>query len=139
MQIPYVRYKTAEGHLESLPILSVRIACNRKHQQVWALIDSGADMCIFNSSIAQMLDVDIKSGREFQLNGLVGGSVSIWIHQVNLTVGELGSINTNAAFTEFEDTPSLCVLGQRGFFDNFQIRFQRYKNLIEIYPKSTSV
>ena len=62
-----------------------------------------------------MLAIDLKSGPELMLNGLVGGSVSIWIHQVNLTVGELGSINTNAAFTDVDDAPSLCVLGQRGF------------------------
>jgi len=39
------------------------------------------------------------------------------------------------AFT-LSEQPIMPLLGHRGFFDNYQIRFQRYKDRLEIYPKS---
>ena len=60
-----------------------------------------------------------------------------YLHQLNLSIQGLPSINLMAAFTETGD-PGMPILGQRGFFDNFQVRFQRYKDLIEIFPKSSS-
>lgn len=137
--IPYTKY-LIKGQFENLPIVSVRLATNHKHQTVWAIIDSGADISVFNCEIADLLDINFTKGRPGKLDGLVGDSAPAWIHQVNLTVKDmqansLAGINTMVAFTESRD-PELCILGQRRFFDNFQIRFQRYKNLIEIYPKS---
>lgn len=60
-----------------------------------------------------------------------------YLHQLNLSMQGLPSVDLLVAFTE-TDEPGMPILGQRGFFDNFQIRFQRYKDLIEIFPKSTS-
>lgn len=68
----------------------------------------------------------------------MGGGADAWLHQVNIKVEGLPSIDINVAFTD-SSAPDLSILGQRGFFDNFQIRFQRYKNQIEIFPRSTSV
>lgn len=137
MDYEYLRYKDSDGQLISLPILPIRLSCNRKKQDVWALIDSGADISVFNYSIAHILDIDVEKGRLLDLRGLVGGDVTSYVHQVNVTVQGLASIDIPVAFT-MSDTPDMAILGQKGFFDNFQIRFQRYKNLIEIYPKSTT-
>jgi len=138
MMIPYTRYKASDGHLVRLPLVSIRLATNRKHETIWALIDSGADCCVFSAEIADLLDIDLTTGRELPLSGFVGGDSPAWLHQINLTLAGYPGININAAFTN-SDKPELSILGQAGFFDNFQIRFQRYKDLIEIYPKSTSI
>jgi predicted aspartyl protease len=137
MRIPYTKYKIGT-ELERLPLISVRLACNNKKVKLWALIDSGADFSVFNADIAAILGVDLEKERQVELAGFVGGSALAWIYQVNLEVEGLQSININVAFTE-SSMPELCLVGQRGFFDKFQIRFERYKDLIEIYPKSTAV
>jgi hypothetical protein len=137
MRIPYTRYKIGI-ELERLPLASVRLACNKNKVKLWALIDSGADFCVFNGEIASILNIELKSGRLIDLSGFVGGTSPAWIHQINLELEGYPSININAAFTE-SDMPELSLLGQRGFFDNFQIRFERYKDLIEIFPRSTSI
>lgn len=137
MMIPYTRYKIGT-ELIRLPLVSVRLACNRKKQKVWAVIDSGADFCVFSYDIAALLDIDLRKGKSFSLTGFVGGDTLVWLHQVNLEIEGLPSININVVFTD-SGMPSMPLLGQVGFFDNFQIRFQRYKDLIEIYPKSTTV
>jgi len=137
MRIPYTKYKIGT-ELERLPLVSVRLSCNKKKVKVWALVDSGADFSVFNADIAAILDIDLKKGRPIDLMGFVGESAPAWVHQVNLELEGFQSININVAFTE-SSMPELSLVGQRGFFDNFQIRFERYKDLIEIYPKSTTV
>jgi hypothetical protein len=136
MMIPYTRYGMSNGLIESLPIVSVRLACKGKNQKVWAIIDSGADVSVFNADIASLLGIAPNTGSPYPLSGLVGGSIDAWLHPVELTLGEFSSVAINVAFTN-TSMPEASVLGQRGFFDNFQIRFQRYKNQIEIYPRST--
>lgn len=54
MIFPYLRYKSPDGYLEILPVVFVRLACNRKHQAVLAIIDSGADISVFNADIAKI-------------------------------------------------------------------------------------
>lgn len=137
MIIPYTRYKV-QTELVRLPLVSVRLACNRKRIKVWALIDSGADFCVFNGDIASLLAIDLKKGKPLDIIGVVGGSTLAWIHQINLELEGYPSINIKAAFTE-TGIPDLSLVGQIGFFDNFQIRFHRYKDQIEIYPKSTTI
>jgi hypothetical protein len=133
----YVKIKTPDGELIRLPAISVRLTCNKQHQDVYALIDSGAELCVFNSSIAKTLKIVVTKRQPLSLSGLVGGSVPGYLHQLNVSMQGLPSVDLLVAFTETGD-PGMPILGQRGFFDNFQIRFQRYKDLIEIFPKSTS-
>jgi hypothetical protein len=137
MIIRYTRYKI-NNHLESLPLVSVRLATNKKHVNVWGLVDSGSDFCVFNSEIASILSVDIRAGKHFELFGFVGGSSNAWLHQVNLQLSEFPGVNINVAFTD-SLMPELALLGQRGFFDNFQVRFLRFNNIIEIYPKGATI
>lgn len=133
----YVKIKTPDGELIRLPAIPVRLTCNKQHQGVYALIDSGAELCVFNSSIAKTLKIEVTKGQALSLSGLVGGSVAGYLHQLNLSTQGLPAVDLLVAFTETGD-PGMPILGQRGYFDNFQIRFQRYKDLIEIFPKSTS-
>ena len=111
MIVPYRKYRApsthplSNGYVERLPLLSVRPTCNRKDQKVWAIVDSGADMCTFGSEIAALLDIDLKKGRPLEMFGLVGGAELGWVHQINLAVQgppeeALPSININVAFTE---------------------------------------
>ena len=131
----YLQYKR-DTELVRLPILPIQIACNRNRETIWALIDSGAEISVFNKEIAGLLDIEVTSGKKFELGGVVDDrGLPAWLHQVSMTVGDLGSISTMVAFTD-SDSPGLSLLGQRGFFDNYQIRFKRFQNVFEVWPKS---
>lgn len=138
MIFQYTRYKTFDGHLESLPLLSVELKHKGQSQKVWALVDSGADISLFNAEIAALLGITPDTGHPDMLGGIAGDDIKIWLHPVELTVVGFPSIAINVAFTDTL-TPDVMILGQKGFFDNFQIRFQRYKDQFEIYPKGTGV
>lgn len=75
MIIPYTRYEVSDGVIEFLPIVSVRLACKGKDQKVWAIIDSGADISVFNSDIATLLGLVPNTGKAYPLSGFAGGNI----------------------------------------------------------------
>ena len=122
MIFPYFRVKTPTGELVRLPLLPLTISCNKQREDMYALIDSGSDCCVFSYAIAKLLDVDVTAGKELRLDGLVGTSLECYLHQVHLEFEDLPPIDTMVAFT-LSEQPIMPLLGQRGFFDNYQIRF----------------
>lgn len=125
------------GERIRFPLLPITICCNDRREDMFGLIDSGSDFCVFSYSIAKLLNIDVLQGKQLDLSGFVGDSLLCYLHQVHLEFEELPAIDTLVAFTEIEQ-PIMPLLGQRGFFDRFQIRFRRYDDMIEIYPKSGS-
>lgn len=82
----YVKIKTPDGELIRLPTIPIRLTCNKQHQDVYALIDSGAELCVFNSSIAKTLKIEVTKGQPLSLSGLVGGSVPGYLHQIKVRI-----------------------------------------------------
>jgi hypothetical protein len=78
----YVKIKTPDGELIRLPAIPIRLTCNKPHQDVYALIDSGAELCVFNTSMAKTLKIVVAKGQALSLSGLVGGSVPGYVHQL---------------------------------------------------------
>lgn len=52
-----------------------------------ALIDSGADYCIFHSKIGELLRLDIKSGKPLTFFGTSGQSQQAYFHEVAFKIG----------------------------------------------------
>ena len=123
--IEYFKHQHSDGTYSKLPIVPVRVACNKRHQWIWALLDSGADISLFNASIARILGVSPELGTLLPLLGVLEqAEIRSYVHQVNLAVKGLGSVDTIAAFTKDENYPHLAILGRRGFFENFRIEFE---------------
>ena|SRR2546422_2194062 len=116
MIIPYRKYKDREGNLVELPIVSVIVKCNKVALPIWGLLDTGADVTLLNVQFAQLFNLDLKKGKRIDLVGVLEGpEFPAYMHEVNLTVKDVGSVDTVAAFTESE-YPDYMNLGQAGFF-----------------------
>ncbi len=136
MIIPYRKYKDREGNLVQLPIVSVRITRNKMSLPLWGLVDSGADVTLLNASFAQLFRIDLKQGKSIPLVGVMEGpEFAAYLHQVNLAIKGVGSADTLVAFTDSEKYPDLVILGRRGFFEHFIIKFEEHKKQIEIEPR----
>jgi len=109
MRIPYTRYKTSSGLIETLPLISVRLAYKGKDQKVWAIIDSGADISVFNSDIASLLGIVPNTGYLYPMSGLVGGDIEAWLHPVEFTVNTFPTVAINIAFTDTR-LPDVSIL-----------------------------
>jgi hypothetical protein len=107
-----------------------------RHKDVVSLIDSGADVCLFHSDIGRMLGIDIEAAPELAFQGVSGVREVAYLHRVDLVVRGLSSITLDVGFTN-----SLAVgtglLGQRGFFEQFQINFQLNEKWFEVNPVGT--
>jgi len=139
MIIPYRKYKNREGDLVQLPIVSVRVRCNGVMLPIWALIDSGADVTLLNMSFAQLFNVNFEKAKKIELVGVMEGSgFSGYIQQVNLEVKDMGRIDTIAAFSDSEKYPDYMILGRRGFFEHFSVKFEEYNKQVVIEPKESN-
>lgn len=87
---------------------------------------------MFHLDVAEELGIDLH-GREQREYFSIEGSIIIGqVCLVQLQVKGLPDpIEIEAAFVEINQIP---LLGQVGFFDNYEIRFQRFKGRFEVLP-----
>ena len=104
------------------PTLNVVISHgNVQSQRIEALVDSGADRCLFDASIGEALGIEVRKGIEMPIGGVIGGSIGrIYYHNVRLSVvGELIEITAGFSY----ELSFQALLGRNGFFDNFIVTF----------------
>lgn len=97
-----------------------------------ALIDSGADFCIFDAEIGEYLGLAVPSGMEVKFGGIQerGGAVA-YLHDVSLTIG--GNLyKTRVGFSSDIAKHGYGILGQKGFFELFAVIFHYAKEEIEL-------
>ncbi|MEK6334676.1 MAG: hypothetical protein AABM67_06980 [Acidobacteriota bacterium] len=83
----------------------------------------GADVCLFHSDIGRMLGIEIEAAPELVFQGISGVREVAYLHRVDLIVRGLHSITVDVGFTS-SMAVGTGLLGQRGFFEQFRIRFQ---------------
>lgn len=90
-------------------------------QRIAALVDSGADRCLFHASIGAALGIEVEKGTEVPFGGVIGGSTGkIYYHKIRLlALGEWVEITGGFSYELSFD----ALLGRTGFFDNFIVTF----------------
>ena len=130
------RYTEVRNHRDPTrpfhrPYVIVRLAHETKHKDVIALVDSGADLCLFHSDIGKLIGIDVESGSELAFQGVSGAKATAYLHRVRLTVRDMDSISLDVGFTNLMAVGT-GLLGQQGFFEQFQISFNLNEKLFEI-------
>jgi predicted aspartyl protease len=107
---------------------------NGKSIKYAALIDSGADFCIFDAEIGDYLNIDIKSGQKEIFGGIQDrGGATAYLHKIEI---EIGGWKYKATVTFSYDIAErgYGIFGQKGFFDIFSVKFDYLKEEIELKP-----
>ena len=134
MQFPYKRFKLADGTELLKPIIPIGLLYKGKQIKYEALIDSGADFNIFNAEIGELLGIDIRSGKKMKFSGIAGEPFEVYLHNLAVEIG--GWQYKIVAGFSYEISPyGFGVLGQKGFFDLFRVKFIFSKGIIEITPE----
>jgi hypothetical protein len=111
------------------PQLRVRVSGKHLHQHspsLPAFVDSGSPYCLFHSAVADFLHIDLKSGAQGQLGGVIDDhKESMYFHKVNLTIENHWLVEVFAGFSK--KLSVVAILGRSGFFDRFQVRFDHSK------------
>jgi predicted aspartyl protease len=118
-----------------VPITIVDPSDKNKFINYNALIDSGADFCIFDAEIGEYLGLDIKSGDKEMFGGVQNGSGSeAFLHEIIMKIGGR-EYAAKVAFSYDISKDGYGILGQKGFFDEFAVKFDYSKEEIDLRPK----
>ena len=132
MKFKYKNY--GQGTLR--PVVPVEVSYGEISVPYEVLVDSGADFCIFDSQIGEILGIDIEKGEKFNVAGITGKLEPYYVHQVAIKVGGW-NYKIKAGFMPNMGRFSYGVVGQRGFFDIFVIKFDLLKSEVELKPRWT--
>lgn len=103
-----------------------------KHYQCHAIVDSAADHCLFPLNFAQKLGLDLPAMPVAKSGGI--GTPGIPTAHANVTVDLQGILRFDvyAGFTAGMDLWGVGLLGQRGFFDRFDVTFRHREDVFII-------
>ena len=113
------------------PVIPIEITYQNRSVRYEVLVDSGADFCIFNSQIGGLLGIDIWSGEKREVGGITGVIEPYYVHPVTIKVGGW-PFTINAGFLPSIAQIGYGVVGQKGFFDIFTVKFDLLKAEIEL-------
>jgi hypothetical protein len=82
-----------------------------------------------------MLGIDIKAAPKLAFQGVSGAKEVAYIHRIDLVVKGLSAVTLDVGFTN-SMAVGTGLLGQRGFFEQFQINFQLSQKFFEVVPVS---
>ncbi|HEX2256215.1 MAG TPA: aspartyl protease family protein [Afifellaceae bacterium] len=96
-----------------------------------ALLDSGADHCLFHTEVAEVLGIDLSACPQGTIEGIDGEPHASFVAEVDLSAQHLPSVRVPVMFW---DKQPVSLLGQTGFFDLHRIKFERDHDVFEITP-----
>lgn len=131
MKFKYKKYSS--GTLR--PVISIEIIHKGTEVPYEVLVDSGADVCIFNAQIADILGIDVEQGEQHEIAGVTGVSEPYYAFPLTIRIG--GRLYTiRAGFLRTMGRFGYGVVGQLGFFENFVVSFDLRNEEITLKPKS---
>ena len=117
------------------PVIEIKVKSNSNSLKYHVLVDSGADMSLFHAEVAEALGIDINKGRKGLVTGIGGKSSEYFLHKINIEVGGWEQqINVGFLPTIGGRSAPYGIVGQKGFFENFVVKFDLNKEEIELKP-----
>ncbi len=95
----------------------------------------GADICIFHADVGRAIGLDIEKGERFQMGGVTGAEQTGYIHKVTLTISNI-SYQTKVGFTDNMRDGAYGMVGEKGFFDRFAVKFDYAERKIVLHRKN---
>jgi len=113
------------------PVIPVTLINGDRKVTNLAIIDSGADLCIFHSEIGEQIGIDIESGKPLIFNGITKEQLTAYFHDIKIGIGGY-EYDCYAGFSKDLSNMPYGLLGQVGFFDLFNIAFDYKRGRIEL-------
>ena len=111
------------------PEIKIVVEYQNKKIKLFALVDSGADSCLFPGDVAEVLNIDARLGIRIDYVGLGNEKVPFYFHEVKIYVGNYW-FKTMAGFTT-RPIGTTALLGQQGLFENFIVTFNHKNKFFE--------
>ncbi len=131
MKFSYKNY----GHGVLRPVIPISIIYKNLFIIFEVLVDSGADSNIFPIELAEILGIDITKGEKNIIAGITGKTQTIYFHYLDLRIGGKLFKNIKVGFLENMGQFGYGVVGQKGFFDIFVVKFDLVEREIELVTR----
>ena len=94
----------------------------RVMEPLLALVDSGADFCLFDGELSYLLDLDLAKLEQIKLSGVAGKAIGYVAH---IEIGVNTTFFPVPAVFSFDFSPDEFggLAGQVGFFDTYIVEF----------------
>ena len=109
----------------------ITLCIGRQSVDLLAKLDTGAAHCIFERKYAEMLGVDVDSGR-LQHFRTVAGSFAAYQHE--FTIQTLGIEFSAVVFFAQDSTFNRNFLGRSGWLDRLRVAIVDYDRLLFVSP-----
>lgn len=116
------------------PVIPIKVGSKSKTASYAVLVDSGADICLFDSQIAEILGIEMLNGEVKLVEGVAGQTTEFYLHSVTIEVGGHRYRTEVGFLPEVTDGFHYGVVGQYGFFDHFTITFETEQEQVELKP-----
>ena len=117
------------------PVIPIQLTREEKRVRYLAIIDSGADLCIFHAEIGELLGITVESGKLLRFSGISNPQLTAYFHDIKLEVGGY-ELDCYVGFSRDLGNLPYGLLGQLGFFNLFDILFDYSKERIELKLKN---
>jgi len=125
------------------PIVALHLTAGERSVIFFAVVDSGADLCVFPASVAADLGIDIPNRSCSLFSGSNDANQLAYFEELQATIlpMEAPNIDPNqepltfplyAGFCETLEHVGMGLLGQEGFFSRYSIRFYNSENYFEV-------
>jgi hypothetical protein len=113
-----------EGRVIARPLIFISLVSGKFRLSCYALVDSGADQCVFPLSFAFELGLSPFIAPSEPIGGLGSSNVPAYFCDVVVELPGLTSFPLRAGFTEGLNHWGIGLLGQDGFFNRFRVNFR---------------
>lgn len=136
VKFPYTIFPSPDGNVffATLDVMLFNRKTGKASYRYKVVLDSGASHCVFHAGIGETIGIDVTSGRKMPLKGVTHAVGKQYLHDVTVIVDGVSYL-VEAGFSYDLNFP-FGLLGQKGFFDQNRICFDRPVGDFEITPKS---
>jgi hypothetical protein len=125
------------------PIVALLLSAGDRSIIVFAVIDSGADLCVFPASIATDLGIEIPNRSSSLFSGSNDTAQLAYFEQIQATILPMDAPNIEpnqeplafplyAGFCDTLEHIGMGLLGQEGLFSRFAVNFNHAESYFEI-------
>jgi hypothetical protein len=125
-RLPYTYFRVPptpafpEGRSSPKPIIKLLLSNGTRELFCHALVDSGAEDCIFPYSFVRELGLDLSAAILEKSAGLGSSGIPTYFTRVNIAFRGIAEFPVFAGFTTGLERAGFGLLGQSGFFDRFR-------------------
>lgn len=113
------------------PVIPITLINDDQRIGYLAVIDSGADVCLFHAQLGKQIGLDIKSGKKLIITGLTKKPITSYFHNIKIEIGGYQFDCYSGFSSEIGNLP-YGLLGQQGFFNLFCVQMDFNKERIEL-------